>query len=413
MSMRKRAALVLACALALPAALACGPDFPQNLLDDRKGSLLDMPEGTFAFEAAHLLPKPDDQLSVVEDDGSENPVELRVKAEARGLSAAEFGKVEAMRPASGPTTAAIAGKGLAPELFEYALGAIAFGAGDRDAASGHFRRVIALSPPDRSRRGLWALCMLGRTEAAGGNTDGAIAAFGQVRKHAASGEPDPLGLAVASLGEQARVHWHHGNIAAAVALYAQQAAHGSASGNASLLFVARALLAHPDLLDKALDDPLTQRLLAAYLYTRSNEFSQDWPLAGTGPASDDSGDDANAGRSSTAIGVEGFLAAVQKHGIDHFDGADRMAAGAYQAGRYALAGQLAARSTTPMAAWVRAKLALRAGDQATAMREYAVAAKGFPIDERWGEDDSETGAVRSPVCRVESERGVLALGRGE
>ncbi|MEO8741895.1 MAG: hypothetical protein ABI365_01745, partial [Lysobacteraceae bacterium] len=102
-----------------------------------------------------------------------------------------------------------------------------------------------------------------------------------------------------------------------------------------------------------------------------------------------------------------------KHGLDHFDGADRMAAGAYQVGRYALAAQLAAKSTAPMAAWVRAKLALRAGDQATAMREYAAAAKGFPIDERWGEDASDSGAVQSPVCRVESERGVLALSRGE
>ncbi|MEO8743282.1 MAG: hypothetical protein ABI365_08840, partial [Lysobacteraceae bacterium] len=102
-----------------------------------------------------------------------------------------------------------------------------------------------------------------------------------------------------------------------------------------------------------------------------------------------------------------------KHGLDHFDGADRMAAGAYQVGRYALAAQLAAKSTAPMAAWVRAKLALRAGDQTTAMREYAAAAKGFPIDERWGEDASDSGAVQSPVCRVETERGVLALSRGE
>ena len=39
-----------------PAAFACGPDFPQSLLDDRKASLLNLPEGTFLFEAGRLLP---------------------------------------------------------------------------------------------------------------------------------------------------------------------------------------------------------------------------------------------------------------------------------------------------------------------------------------------------------------------
>jgi tetratricopeptide (TPR) repeat protein len=230
-----------------------------------------------------------------------------------------------------------------------------------------------------------------------------------VRERALAGAADPLGLAVASYGEQARVHWHRGNVAAAVALYAQQAAHGSRSGRASLLFVARSLLAHPDLLDKALADPLSQRLLAAYFYTRSNEFAMDWPMAGTQPGADESIER----KSPASLDVAGFLAAVQRHGLDHFDGADRMAAGAYRAGRYPLAAQLAARSTTPLAAWVRAKLALRAGDQAAALGEYAQAAKGFPVDESWNSDASYADAIGSPRCRVETERGVLALSRGE
>jgi len=49
MSMHRAILLAFACALPLSAAFACGPDFPQNLLDDRKASLLELPDGTFAF----------------------------------------------------------------------------------------------------------------------------------------------------------------------------------------------------------------------------------------------------------------------------------------------------------------------------------------------------------------------------
>ncbi len=413
MCMRKGALFALACVLPLSAVLACGPDFPQNLLDDRKASLLDLPDGTFDSEAAHLLPKPDDHLRVVEDGDSDDPKDARTKAEAIGLSADELKKIEAMRAAANSDAATSVGAGLAPELLDYTLGAIAFKAREMASASVHFERVLALSPEQRPRRGLWAQYMLGRLHAASGDTDFAIASFGQVRKHAMDGAADPLGLAVASYGEQARMHWHRGNVAAAVALYVQQAAHGSRSGRASLLFVARSILAHPDQLDKALGDPLSQRLLAAYFYTRSNEFAQDWPLAGEQSNAGTGGASVEPKPSgSPAMDVAGFLAAVQRRGLAQFDGADRMAAGMYRAGRYDLAAQLAAKSTTPLAAWVRAKLALRAGDQNLALREYAQAAKGFPADESWTVDELST-AVNSPLCRIEAERGVLALGRGE
>ena len=409
MCIRKIALFGLACVLPLSAALACGPDFPQNLLDARKASLLDLPEGTFDFEAAHLLPPPDDHLHVADDAFSDDATEARTKAEAAGLTADELRKVVAMRAATKIDAAAAAGAGLAPELLDYTLGAIAFKARDMAIASEHFERVLALSPEQRPRRGLWAQYMLGRAEVVSGNTDGAIAAFGQVRKRALDGAADPLGLAVASYGEQARVHWHRGNVVAAVALYAEQAAHGSRSGRASLLFVARSLLAHPELLDKALDDPLSQRLLAAYFFARSSEFKQAWPMTGM---TADATDSSQAAQSQTGIGIAGFLAAVERHGLDRFEGADRLAAGAYRAGRYDLAAKLAAKSDTALSAWVRAKLALRAGDSASAMREFALAARAFPVDESWNGDEFST-AVDSPHCRIETERGALALSRDD
>jgi len=413
MYIRKFLVLAFACALPITAALACGPDFPQDLLDNRKASLFDLPEGTFDFEASRLLPKADDHLKAVEVspgyDADADADAVRTKAEAIGLSAAEIEKIAAMRAAS-RSAAAAAGAGLAPELLEYTLGAIAFKADDRDQAIAHFRSVLALSPADRPRRGLWAQYMLGRALAMNADTEGAIAAFETLRERALSGAADPLGLAVASFGEQARIQWHHGNVVDAVKSYATQAVHGSASGRASLLFVARSILAHPDMFDKALDDPLTQRLLAAYFYARSDEFAQDWPAAGTKPDDDATSDK----KSATSVDIAGFLAAVQRHGLDRFDGADRLAAGAYRAGRYPLATQLAAKSTTPLAAWVRAKLALRAGDKAAAMREYAQAAKGFPAGESWTDEiEGIDNYVQHPLCRVETERGVLALSRDD
>ena len=423
MCMRRLVLAVLVCALPMAAAMACGPDFPQNLLDDRKASLLDLPEGTFEYEAAHLISRPADYLHAVEGSPWEDAAEARAKADAIGLSADELKKVVAMRAAPDLGSATTAGAGLAPELLDYMLGAIAFKSGQMKVAVANFQRVLALSPVDRPRRGLWALYMLGRAQLASGNTDEGFAAYDTVRERALSGAADPLGLAIATYGEQARVHWHRGNIAGAVALYAQQAVHGSRSGRGSLLFVARSVLAHPELLDRALADPLSQRLLTSYFYTRSNELAQDWPLAGTAAAARaEAGDVPDAAtrtsmsdpaKSTTSVDLDGFLAAVQRHGLDHLEGADRLAAGAYRAGRYQLAAQFAAKSTTPLAAWVRAKLALRSGDEAVAMREYALAAKGFPVDERWVGESGNGGAVASPLCRVETERGVLALSRGE
>ena len=409
MSIRKKWILPLACSLPL-AALACGPFFPQELLADRKASLLELPDGAFAFEAAHLLPRPDDHLRAVEAEDAQSAQDARDKIEVAGLSADEAWRVNSMRTAANPGVAAATSAGLPPELLDYTLGALAYKAGDLGTAHDRFEQVLALSPVARVRRGLWAEFMLARTYVRTGDPELASAAFGQVRKHARDGIPDPLGLAVASLGEQARLRWHAGDVVGAVNLYAQQAAHGSVSGRASLLFVARSLLAHRELLDKALDDPLSQRLLAAYFYTRSNEFALDWPPAGTRLTDAYTLPDATA---SSSVDVAGFIAAVQQHGLARFDGADRMAAGLYRAGHYDLAAQAAAMSTTPLAAWVRAKLALRAGDQARALREYAQAEQGFPLDEKWNAENDEDNSLRSPRNRVEAESGVLALARGE
>ncbi|WP_419778250.1 hypothetical protein, partial [Pantoea agglomerans] len=46
--------LCLSLSLPLGSALACGPDFPMRLLDDRGQSLAELPEGNFKFEISRL-----------------------------------------------------------------------------------------------------------------------------------------------------------------------------------------------------------------------------------------------------------------------------------------------------------------------------------------------------------------------
>ena len=74
-------------------AIACGPFFPWQLLDDRTFTLKSTPANSFAFEAAHLVPPPHDHLKAVELGYTENYTaderDALSKAEVEGLSAGE------------------------------------------------------------------------------------------------------------------------------------------------------------------------------------------------------------------------------------------------------------------------------------------------------------------------------------
>src|SRR5690606_37412606 len=146
----------------------------------------------------------------------------------------------------------------------------------------------------------------------------AIAGFVKVRDEVLAGWPDPLGLGVASFGEQAGALWQDEKYTEAVQLYAEQAARGSTSGSSSLLIVARRLTSVERLLQQTIHDPLVQRLIATYLYTRGEEWGEQ--------------------------GINDLLAVLEARGIDKADGADRLAAAAYRMARYALAAKLAPRS---------------------------------------------------------------------
>ncbi|WP_448189282.1 tetratricopeptide repeat protein [Azospirillum sp. sgz301742] len=366
---RKLAALAVIAGMAVSGAIACGPDFPWQLLDRREETLKAAPANSFAFEAARLVPAPDDGLKPVEGDDADS---ARKRADAEE-----------------PT----------PAARLYTAGAVAFQAKDLAAATARFEEVLGLPEPDRPRRAVWAAFMLGRIAAEGENWEKAEQAFALTRTLARAGAPDPLGLAVASLGEQGRLHLiraerlvsEDGVLAsadedayasamdAAVTLYAEQAARGSRNGLDSLRVVARRLTAVPPLLAAAFPRALPQRLIVAYAQARTE-------------------------------GAEGMLAdivaALDQHGIDRVTGADRLASLAYGQARYDLAGRLADKAPGPLAAWVKAKLALQRGDRTGAAGFLAEAARAFP---------TEGAAALDPdnATRVRGEAGTLALARGE
>ncbi|MEQ1503011.1 MAG: hypothetical protein ABMB14_12315, partial [Myxococcota bacterium] len=357
-------------------ARACGPGFADRLLDDRAAALLAVPDGTFADAVQTVVP-PAPGTAFVPQDGR-----TAAEAEWEGLSFTELGAVQAMRSASTLAEAEALGRDLPDELRWYTAGAVAQALGDLDAALDRFARVRALPPAERQRRGAWAAYSAARYQW----PEEAARSYDEVRTLVAGGAPDPLGLAVASFGEEARHHLDDGDVPGAVARYAAQAGYGSWSGALSLLFVARWITADDQRLAAALDDPLTARVLVTYAWTRRAELA------------------------ATGVGAARLLAAVEARGIDRLPDGDRLAAVAYDAGQYDLAaralGAGTAGSTTPLAAWVRATLALRSGDLDAAAASYAEASAAFPVID----DDWDNRALR---CRLDGERGVLALARGQ
>lgn len=400
-----RAPLALAVSLLLadPVA-ACGPDLPPQLLADRAGALVWFPEGTLAFELARIRGPIRDAWTPGDDHGWASEEEILRKAEVALLGEAGADLAMQARLAESPVAARQLAASLSVTDQAYLAGAVAWRLGDVEAARIAFTEAAAGAQP----RALWADFMLGRMDAEG---DGGLAAFTRVRAAVSAGAIDPLGLALASLGEDARVRLDRGDRVGAVALYLEQARRGSSSGVGSVRQVMnRALRDVETPLDDLLGDADAAAALAAYVYSRGYELSPSFIDDGYRDSGDWDEDRREPIPPATPPLLARFLDALAERGEPPV-GADRFAAAAYREGRYSLAGTLAAGAEGPLAAWVRAKLALREGRLADATREYATAAAGFPADEDWTR--SAYDRPFEPQCRVQAERGILAIGRSD
>lgn len=447
--MFKRSWIVAAVVAGLAGAVAwaCGPMFPNQLLDHRGETLKAVPQNSFAFEAMHLLVATD-KLAVEEpslyDDGGQHK-DAAAQAKSLGISIAQLERVGALRALDDGDAAYAQGSDLPEDLRAYTAGAVDYAKGHEDKAASRFEQVLALPSAQATLRGLWAAYMLGRihaANAASASSDATVfsreraaaaKAFQLARMRAVEGVLDPQGLAVSSFGEEARLYLYgHGtqcswndlygvadednsgdgdtahtqgvnaacgdgvsaaDLKRAITLYAAQAGHGSNVGVQSLVAIANYVMVHPQRMAELIDSPVPQRLLVAYALARMGGSPEETP-AGSAPKPDQP--------------LLALVQAIEQRGLDKLEGADRLAALAYQTGRYELAAKLVDKSSGPLAEWVRAKLALQKGDLAAASAAYAAAARAFPKT-----GDAQAAIEPTNTQLITGEQGVLALARGE
>jgi hypothetical protein len=397
--------LCLSLSLPLGSALACGPDFPMRLLDNRGQSLTELPEGNFRFEISRLGHAVAGLKNVSEtayNMDAPDYAEQRDQAEQSGLTAEQQTLVKQLRSLTDAHEVEIQGASLPAELKLYLAGAVAFNAGDHGLAAEYFQKVLALPADQRALRSTWAAYSLGRalfamsSEADAGPDLLAQSrkAFEQTRQLSIDGFSDPLELGVASLGEEARVTRTAGDWNRAIELYATQNLQGSAVGYTSLKLLVADLAAMPDdQLAVLLKGKPVQQLVTASLISRLG-----WSFGDQPP------------------NELKLIKLLQNSTRGSLDNADRLAAVNYQQGDYASAKAfLEHAGDGGLAWWLRAKLAVRDGDKNAAAAAYAKAAQAFPQNESWGERrtpdwDFET---LQPKCRVEGESAILALQRGD
>ena len=385
---------------------SCGPDFPLQLLSERATHLQNLPEPEFAVLVTQLAslptswPVPEKVFQSQYDYQTDRLVSATEQAEQQLLPAAEATLVAAMRQQPDAAAALLAGKDLSDELRFYTAGAVAFSP-DPKAAAALFQQVLALPAAAQSQRRSWALYSLARLQAQNA-PEQAIQLWQQLRAEVSKGLADPLQLAVASLGEEARLllaeqQWHP-----AIGLYATQAQY-DASGYASLLQLSRQLLAMPDAeLQPLLQQPAVSRLLSIYLLSQLSGLQYSAPQQ-----------------------LTRLLQLLQQTPELQLANALELAAVSYQQGQYDSAATLLQQAKdSPLKWWLSAKLAVRSNDLAAAASAYAKASKAFPTtlpapaktpEYQYNEAFSHQISRKQlqTQCRVEAEAGVLALQRGE
>jgi tetratricopeptide (TPR) repeat protein len=407
-------ASVLAALFGASVVLACGDDFPWNLLTNRAATLDTMPiNNTFAIAVARLAPSPKDDLHAVEpeftegDTGPGTLADALTQAENAGLSSTEAATLQQMRAETSGDHAYNEGKLLPASVRLYTAGAVDFHKGDRSKAISRFQTILDLPANDRRDREVWAAYMLGRIYASKGEIVKASKSFALTRDFVTEGAPDPLGLAVASYGEEARLHLDRARelqkskkksakqlqkygheIASATALYAEQAAHGSKIGIDSLRMVTDEVLGDEATIEASICDPTVQKLLVDRLLA---------DYAGPPEASSDPGNSQ----------LTQVVSATQKCRDQHLDNADQLAAIAYRSGDYHLAQRLVARATGPLASWVQARLSMQQGNITEAAKYYAEASKAFPASTDANSPDAGIKAF------LTGQNSVLTLARGE
>ncbi len=418
--------------------LACGPWFPNNMLDRGDAAVLVAPIADF-YEQLDRIPASATSVRAVVSTNSyaedtlqaeladlraalnaagklSNEVERIVlghgeqRAKLQSFTEAPISQTEADAPdlapkSTFPSLAVV--DGLPGEFADYFEGAREWnnpGVTDKSVARQSWEHLLNRPAEERHYKSVWAAYMLGRSWEKE-DAKKAREYYQQVRVFVSQGFADTAGLAEASIGREARLALETNEFETALDLYLQQYAAGAPSSSTSLeLAVAEVIGAGPQAFAPLVVNPQQRKLITAYLISRH-------------PYGDTVSDQI---REST----KAWLEAVEKADVKDAESAEQFALAAYQADDMESAIRWVNRAgNSPTAQWLTAKLLLRAGkiDKATEILSQIV--NDFPTEvstnepESFGDglfvDDGGDGSRVSAGRYIRGELGALRLSRRE
>jgi hypothetical protein len=428
------AAIFLASALAGALAVgACGPFFPQWLLTDEarllEASTTWFKDAVESITASRLWDpryrhKPEPELKAVVDaekgpyrqTADTDQWELETLVSDRHLTARYAEVRQALLQhgqdvASWRRESAWAGQrtpppqapelevppGLPGEIADYLEGAIAYHRGDLEGARAAWEHLLERPANERRYRSTWAAFMLGKASLPK-NPAAAVRWFERTRELAVQELfPDPLGLAAASYGWQARAELRLRQPDKALAHYYQQMKTGDPTALESMRFVAAKVLNDPKGLELVARSDDARPIMTAYVISV-------WDRAGDGGALD-------------PAPARQWLAAIRNAQPRNVPDADRLAWVAYRAGDFTAAEEWLRRAQGgPMAGWIETKLLMRAGKLDGAERSFWTSGSRLPPNIDPSHDPFtayEHGVQPALRPRWEAEQGASLLARGK
>ena len=394
--------LALLC-LAATSLHACGPYFPNNLLNGGDGAVLSAPVADFVRELERLKLAPSRFLAVSTTNTYEqetfeaemadlatalkkakvspsdaepiieahraNRKKLNEFVEAHGMWEAQAWRDNdenvANRRGAEPEFPEFANvPGLPGEFADYFDGVVALRHPDMltEESRAPWERLLQRPAAERKYKSTWAAFMLGKSWD-GEDDDKAVEYFQQTRTLAKQRFADSIGLAVAAVGLEARIELRQKHFEKAIKLYLEQYAAGDNSAVISLRWAARAALDEgADELAALAANANTRSLITAYLISGQRHSDEGW-------------NDSPITNSSAA-----WLAAVEEAEVKDVDSAERLALAAYQAGEFEIAQRWANRArSSAVAQWIQAKLLLRAGKLQQGAALLAKVAAQLPV----------------------------------
>jgi len=434
------AALTTTAAIVIRSSIACGPDFPNQVIANGDSGILAMPMADFTEEIDRLRPPqlpPQAPLhsfpgsfSVFTDSSEADEADLQSALKNEGVVAAQatgIGKRYALlrnevtahsvavaenrdwysaHPKTVDPIKTAMPEGLPMEFRDYIVGLIAYDNGDVTTARAQWKDLLSLPVAARKYHSTWAAFMLGKSYLTE-NPQAAREWFAKTRELASAGFTDSLDLASSSLGWEAKTELNAGHISSAMSLYLRQHWTGDSTALVSLRETAHAALdAGVGQLPLIAKDEQARAVITACILSDHGQYA----ILGN----------AEMNR------IPAWLAATDAAQVKPIAGADRLAWLAYRTGDFAMAASWANRAdaAASITQWVQAKLYLRDGKVNAAVAILARLVKSFPQDKQWLSDQgngmdygdptvSNKAGADSIIGPVAGDLAALRLARGE